>query len=62
MVGEKATIPIQASCSSLLVLVHARGRARTEAEFPTLLAEAGFKLMKTVPTLAQVGVIEGAPM
>ncbi len=44
------------------MLVHAGGRVRSQKEFPTLLVQAGFKLMKIIPTDAQISVIEGAPM
>lgn len=38
-----------------------RGRERTRAEFAALLEEAGFALVRTVPTGAGVHVIEAAP-
>jgi hypothetical protein len=43
------------------MLVATGGRQRSEAEFQSLLAGAGFKLNRIVPTQARVSVIEGVP-
>ena len=46
----------------LLMLVGTHGgRERTEAEFRSLLAEAGFHLTKIMPTASFYSVIEGVP-
>jgi hypothetical protein len=37
------------------------GKERTEAEYADLLARAGFRLERVVPTLAPVSVIEAVP-
>src|SRR5262249_27307697 len=42
-------------------LVCPGGRQRSEEEFRTLYAGAGFHLTRIVPTLARVGVVEGRP-
>lgn len=54
------------SCFSKLLdlnmLVMNEGRERTRSEFSTLLAAAGYKLTKVVPTLAPQSVIEAIPV
>lgn len=45
----------------LNMLVVAGGRERTEAEYRSLYARAGFELTRIVPTAAEVSLIEGAP-
>ena len=45
----------------LNMLVVAGGRERTEAEYRSLYARAGFDLMRIIPTAAEVSLIEGAP-
>jgi hypothetical protein len=37
------------------------GRERTETEYRELLARAGFKLARIVPTESEIGIIEGTP-
>jgi len=37
-------------------------RARTEAEFRTLLASTGFDLRRTIPTNSSVSILEAAPL
>jgi len=44
----------------LLMLVDLGGRERTEADYRTLLAGAGFELTAVTPTPSLVGVVEGA--
>ena len=55
-----------ASCFSKLLdlnmLVMNEGRERTRSEFCSLLAAAGYKLTKVVPTLAPQSVIEAIPV
>jgi hypothetical protein len=43
------------------MLVCTGGRQRSEAEFRSLYAAAGFELTRIVPTPARVCVIEGVP-
>jgi SAM-dependent methyltransferase len=49
-----------AAANDVNMLVCTGGRQRSEAEFRTLLAEAGFKLAQIVPTPARLSLIEGA--
>jgi hypothetical protein len=42
-----------------MLVINTGGRERTEAEFQALLAAAGFKLTRIVPTPGEVSVIEG---
>jgi hypothetical protein len=51
--------PHQGKLIDLQMLVELGGRQRTEAEFATLLGEAGFNLARVVPTDAQISIIEG---
>src|SRR5277367_858304 len=50
-----------AAANDVNMLVATGGRQRSEAEFQSLLAGAGFKLHRIVPTQARVSVIEGVP-
>jgi len=43
----------------LNMLVMTGGRERTEAEFRELLASAGFRLTRVIPTSSPVGIVEG---
>jgi hypothetical protein len=43
----------------LQLLVITGGRERTEAEYRALLAAAGFRPARVVPTAAPVSVVEG---
>ncbi|MHB8736088.1 MAG: methyltransferase [Terriglobales bacterium] len=45
----------------LQMLIIAGGMERTEAEFRTLLAGAGFRLQRVVPTKSPVSVVEAVP-
>jgi SAM-dependent methyltransferase len=49
----------EAAVSDLNMLVLTGGRERTEGEYRTLLARAGFRLKRVVPTRALVSLIEG---
>jgi hypothetical protein len=51
-----------AAANDVNMLVCTGGRQRSEAEFESILASAGFRLSRIVPTLAPVSVIEGAPV
>jgi hypothetical protein len=42
----------------LLMLVMTGGRGRTEAEHRTLLAAAGFRLTRLIPTQSEISIIE----
>lgn len=46
----------------LEMLVICDGKERTEAEYRTLLASAGFRLTRVVPTDAPVSIVEGEPV
>jgi len=45
----------------LQMLVELGGRERTEAEFKSLLGDAGFNLIKVIPTQSQLVIIEAVP-
>jgi hypothetical protein len=49
------------AASDVNMLVCNGGRHRSEAEFRGLLAAAGFRLARVVPTVAGVSVVEGEP-
>jgi hypothetical protein len=44
--------------SDLNMLVSAGGEERTEAEYARLLAAAGFRLTRVVPTASDVSIVE----
>jgi hypothetical protein len=46
----------------LIMLAFAGGKERTEEEYTTLFAEAGFNLTRVVPTQSPVSVIEARPV
>ena len=48
-----------AAANDVNMLVCTGGRQRSEAEFRSLYAAAGFRLTRIIPTMARVGVIEG---
>jgi O-methyltransferase domain len=50
-----------AASNDMNMLVCTGGRQRSEAEFRTLYAQAGFALTRIVPTMANSCVIEGVP-
>jgi len=52
---------VQTVANDLNMLVSTGGRQRSETEFRSLYADAGFRLTRIVATLATVSVIEGAP-
>jgi hypothetical protein len=54
--------PFPAKLLDLTMLVMPGGQERTEEEYRTLLAAAGFRLTKIVPTSADVSVIESEPV
>ena len=51
-----------AAFSDLNMLVQTGGQERTEAEYRALLASAGFRLTRVVPTASDVSVIEALPV
>jgi hypothetical protein len=53
--------PCFAKFLDLTMLAIPGGQERTEAEYRTLFAAAGFRLDRVVPTKAGVSVIEGLP-
>lgn len=63
MVIPPGTAPsfVKAFDMTMLVLTSG-GRERTEAEFQKLLAEAGFRLARVVPTDSTVSLIEAVPI
>jgi hypothetical protein len=44
----------------LMMLVGPGGRERTEREYNELLAKAGFRLTRVVPTASAVSIVEAA--
>lgn len=46
----------------LEMLVHAGGRERTAAEYTTLLAQAGFRVTRVVPTPGPMSIVEAVPV
>jgi hypothetical protein len=48
--------------ADLTMLVITGGRERTEAEYRTLFAAAGFELTQIIPTSSEMSVIEGVPV
>jgi len=44
------------------MLVMPGGQERTEAEYAALLAKAGFRLNRVVPTASAVGIVEAFPV
>ncbi len=51
-----------AAANDVNMLVATGGRQRSEEEFRSLYAMAGFRLVRIVPTAARVAVIEGKPV
>jgi hypothetical protein len=51
-------VPDFGKLADIEMLLMPGGRERTEEEFRTLLARAGFELTRIVPTAAPLGVIE----
>jgi hypothetical protein len=43
------------------MLVMLKGRQRTETEFRALLGEAGFALIRVIPTAGSMSIIESQP-
>ena len=54
--------PHQGKLQDMIMLVFPGGQERTEAEYAALLARAGFKLTRVVPTESPVSVVEAVPV
>lgn len=59
MVVPEGNVPSLSKFMDLQMLAVLPGRERTETEYTTLFAKAGFKLTKVVPTQSPYSVIEG---
>ena len=53
--------PHQGKVQDMVMLVVPGGQERTETEYASLLASAGFRLSRVVPTASVVSVVEGVP-
>ncbi|MEJ1109500.1 MULTISPECIES: methyltransferase [unclassified Kribbella] len=53
--------PVRTACSDLTMLVVAGGQERTTDEYRALLSEAGFDLMRAVPTASNFFILEARP-
>jgi hypothetical protein len=53
--------PHQGKVQDMVMLVTPGGQERTEAEYASLLAKAGFRLQRVVPTESVVSVVEAVP-
>jgi len=54
--------PSFAKTQDVNMLINAGGRERTEAEYRALYAAAGFNLIRSIPVLGELHVIEGIPV
>lgn len=61
MVLPGANQPSPGRLTDLIMLVHQRGQERTEDEYGELLATAGFRVTRVVPTASPASVIEAVP-
>lgn len=61
MVLPGANQPSPGKMTDLIMLVNQRGQERTQEEYRQLLAKAGFRLTRVVPTASAVSVIEAVP-
>jgi hypothetical protein len=53
--------PHFAKSLDLDMLLFVGGRERTEAEFAALLAHAGFRMTRVVPTISTISLVEARP-
>ena len=53
--------PHQGKLQDLVMLVFPGGQERTEAEYTALLAKAGFRLRRVIPTTSVVSIVEAVP-
>ena len=61
MVLPAGDTPHPGKVLDILMLVMPGGQERTEAEYASLLAKAGFRLSRVVPTASAVSVVEAVP-
>jgi hypothetical protein len=61
MVLPTGDAPHPGKLLDMVMLVVPGGRERTEAEYRDLLAKAGFRLTRVVPTASPVSVVEAVP-
>lgn len=61
MVLPEGNQPHPSKMLDMVMLIASGGQERTEAEYGTLLAGAGFKLAKVVPTASPVSIVEAYP-
>ena len=61
MVLPAGDAPHPGKVLDILMLVMPGGQERTEAEYASLLAKAGFRLSRVVPTASAVSVVEAVP-
>ncbi len=54
--------PHQGKLQDMIMLVFPGGQERTEAEYAALLAKAGFRLTRVVPTESPVSLVEAVPV
>ena len=54
--------PHPAKIVDIVMLNILRGRERTEPEFRMLLAAAGFRLTRIIPTPSMLSIVEGVPI
>jgi len=58
---DESPDPVRTALSDLTMLVMAGGQERTTEQYRSLLAAAGFDLVRTVPSGTSVSIIEAAP-
>jgi hypothetical protein len=61
MVLPPGDVPHPGKVLDVVMLVVSGGRERTESEYAALLAKAGFRLNRVVPTASPVSVVEAVP-
>jgi hypothetical protein len=59
---SEGNVPSSGKLIDLVMLVMTGGKERTIEEYRELLASAGFRLNKVVPTAAAYEIIEAIPM
>jgi hypothetical protein len=62
MVLPAGDTPHPGKLLDLAMLVMPGGQERTEAEYTTLLNQAGFQLTRVVPTGSAVSIVEAVPL
>jgi hypothetical protein len=61
MVLPPGDVPHPGKMLDITMLVMTDGQERTEAEYATLLDQAGFRLSRVVPTKSAASVVEAFP-